>query len=323
MCASVLVVIGVIFGVLFGISPVMGQADDSIQTDARASAGCEKASSDMVRTGISDYELESGGETRRYVLYVPEAFEPTEPTPLVLTFHGFAGWPEQQMRNSNWRQVADEEGLLVVYPEGTGRPLRWRIGQDFSESGDAEKDLTFIGDLLDTLTEQFCIDLNRVYANGLSNGGGMSYLLACEMADQFAAVGTVAGAYIEPEDGCEPSRPIPVMTFHGTDDQIVSYTGAQSERFSFPAIEDWVADWGERNGCDAAPEDLPENGEVSSIQYVNCDEDAEVIFYTIDGGGHTWPGSEEPMPRLITGHTTQDIDASAVLWEFFEKHPLQ
>lgn len=322
MCASVLVVIGVIFGVLFGISPVMGQADDSIQTDARASAGCEKASSDMVRTGISDYELESGGETRRYVLYVPEAFEPTEPKPLVLTFHGFAGWPEQQMRNSNWRQVADEEGLLVVYPEGTGRPLRWRIGQDFSESGDAEKDLTFISDLVDALTEQFCIDLNRVYANGLSNGGGMSYLLACEMADQFAAVGTVAGAYIEPEDGCEPSRPIPVMTFHGTDDQIVSYTGAQSERFSFPAIEDWVADWGERNGCDAAPEDLPENGEVSGIQYVNCDEDAEVIFYTIDGGGHTWPGSEEPMPRLITGHTTQDIDASAVLWEFFEKHPL-
>lgn len=312
------VVISMVFSMLSGVSSVMAQ-----EGDVSESAGCGQPADINFSTGSSEYEIEAGGETRQYLLYVPEAFDPTAPTPLVLTFHGFAGWPEQQMRNSNWRQVADEHGMLIVYPGGTGAPLRWRTGQDFSGDGESEKDLTFISDLLDTLTEQFCIDLNRVYANGLSNGGGITYLLACEMADRFAAVGMVAGAYMEPEGGCEPSRPMPVMAFHGTDDQIVPYEGILSERFNFPAVADWVTEWAARNGCDAAPEDLPEMGEVSGVQYVNCDEGAEVVFYTIHGGGHTWPGSEEPLPRIITGHTTMDIDASAVLWEFFEKHPLE
>jgi polyhydroxybutyrate depolymerase len=290
------------------------------QKSVNASAGCQ--STTVFDTGVTEYELESGGQTRSYLLYVPDSFDPEQPTPLVLTFHGFAGWPAQQMENSNWRQVADENGILVAYPAGTGFPLRWRIGQDFNEANDSTDDLKFISDLLDELSDQFCLDLNRIYANGLSNGGGMTYLLACEMADRFAAVGTVAGAYIEPEGGCQPSRPIPVMTFHGTDDEIVPYMGIASRQFNFPRISDWVKEWSSRNGCDNTPEPLPDVGEVSGIEYLNCDEEVEVVFYTVNGGGHSWPGGE-PMPRAIVGHTTDDIDASAVMWEFFQQHPLQ
>jgi polyhydroxybutyrate depolymerase len=285
-----------------------------------SSSGC--GSSVEFETGATEYELESGGMTRSYLLYVPESFDPAAPTPLVLTFHGFAGWPAQQMENSNWTQVADENGFLVVYPAGTGFPLRWRIGQDFNEENDETDDVAYISDLLDALSDQFCLDLNRIYANGLSNGGGMTYLLACDMADRFAAVGTVSGAYIEPEDGCQPSRPVPMITFHGTDDQIVPYEGLTSRRFNFPRIADWVADWAARNSCDDTPETLPDVGEVSSVEYVNCDDNAKVIFYTVNGGGHAWPGGDTPMPERAVGHTTQDIDASAVMWEFFKAHPL-
>jgi polyhydroxybutyrate depolymerase len=238
-------------------SQVQAQSDE----DANPSAGC--ASIVSVEAGPQDYELESGGLTRSYLVYVPDGFDASSPAPLVLTFHGFAGWPAQQMQNSNWRQVADENGFLVVYPSGTGLPLRWRIGQDFNNANDEIDDLQFISDLLDELSDQYCLDLNRIYANGLSNGGGMTYLLACDMADRFAAVGTVSGAYIEPEDGCQPSRPIPLITFHGTDDPIVPYEGLTSRSFNFPHIADWVSDWAARDGCDATPESLPDVGDVS------------------------------------------------------------
>lgn len=314
MTKNVMAIFGVILLAFTGSANRLLDA----QSDSAPSAGC--GSTVQAAEGAQTVELISGGETRSYLLHVPESVEATTPTPLVLTFHGFAGWPAQQMEMSRWTPIADEYGFIVVYPAGTGFPLRWRIGQDFNEAG-ATDDLAFIADLLDTLSQQFCLDLNRVYANGISNGGGMSYLLACELADRFAAIGTVAGAYIEPEGGCQPSRPVPVIAFHGTDDQIVPYEGQRSRRFSFPSIEEWVAQWAARSGCDEMPEPLPDSGEVSGIEYVNCDADAQVIFYTVNGGGHSWPGGE-PLPERLVGRTTEDIDASEVMWEFFVKHSL-
>ncbi|NSW52601.1 MAG: hypothetical protein HPY85_08875 [Anaerolineae bacterium] len=258
----------------------------------------------------------SDGEIRRYLLHVPPGYDPALPTPLVISIHGFAEWPAHQAKISHWNQLADEENFIVVYPAGTGFPKRWR-----SNGGD-DTDAQFIADLIDQLQAEYNIDPNRIYANGLSNGGGMSFLLSCKLSDRIAAFGGVAGAYLLPWEACQPVRPVPAILFHGNADPVVPFEGGPSRSFDipFPVINDWVGILAERRGCEAVPDALPQQGEVSGVRYSGCT--ADVVYYTIDGGGHTWPGGGD-MPRWLVGHTTRDIDATRLMWDFFVQHPLE
>jgi polyhydroxybutyrate depolymerase len=148
----------------------------------------------------------------------------------------------------------------------------------------------------------------------------MSFLLACAMSDRIAAVGIVAGALPVSLEDCQPSRPVPAMMFHGTDDPIVPYGGGQLRREgSLPSIPEWAAMLAERNGCSETPQTIPAQGAVRGSEYTGCA--ADVIFYTIEGGGHTWPGGN-PIPVWIAGKTSMDIDATRTLWDFFQQHPL-
>ena len=169
----------------------------------------------------------SGGQERAYVLHVPKNYDPSIPVPLVISLHGFAEWPAHQMEISRWNDLADREGFLVVYPAGTGFPLRWRLRGDATNPDLPMTDVRFISDLIDRLMQEYRIDPARVYANGLSNGGGMSDVLACTLADRIAAIGGVSGAYLFPRDECRPPRAVPVIAFHGTDDPIVPYPGGE------------------------------------------------------------------------------------------------
>ena len=263
----------------------------------------------------------SSGETRRYLLHVPENIDPSQPVPLVITIHGFAQWPANQANVSQWNPIADREGFIVVYPSGTDFPKRW---QAFPQQSKADsKDVVFISDLIDSLSAQYNIDPSRIYVNGLSNGGGMTFLLGCELADRIAATGSVGGAFMLPMEECTPSRPVPLIAFHGTADPIVPFHGGPSGGFDlpFPDIPEWMNARAALNGCSTIPDPLPASGEVSGIRYTGCLEDAEVVFYTIEGGGHTWPGGN-PLPESITGPTNQDISASETMWQFFQQHTL-
>lgn len=266
----------------------------------------------------------SSGQDRRYLLYVPTSYNPARPTPLVISIHGFAEWPAHQSQISGWNHLADEYGFIVVYPSGTGFPKRWRASGQAEGSGDPMVDVLFISHLIDELGRRYNIDRARVYANGLSNGGGLAYMLGCALSDRIAAVGSVSGAYVYPLDECNPSRPVPMIAFHGTGDSIVPYTGGPSREFgvSFPVIPNWMAARAKINGCDESPADLPASGEVSGIRYSGCAQEADVVLYTIRGGGHAWPGGD-PMPVWIVGHTTQDIDATRVMWEFFRRFSIR
>jgi polyhydroxybutyrate depolymerase len=126
-----------------------------------------------------------------------------------------------------------------------------------------------------------------------------------------------------PWSSCNPSRPVPVIIFHGDADPIVPYWGGtvSPQKYTMPDIANWVANWARFNGCGSQPVDLPASGEVSGIHYTNCDQNADVEFYTIHGGGHSWPGGKA-LPKFLVGHTTHDIDATQVMWQFFQKHPL-
>ena len=259
-------------------------------------------------------KMVSSGQERTYLYHVPLTYDPAKPAPLVISIHGFAEWPAHQMQISGWNDLADKFGFIVVYPSGTRFPRRWQT------RGDSRRDVIFISDLIDELERQYNIDPRRIYANGLSNGGGMSYLLGCTLSDRISAVGGVSGAYAYPLEDCKPTRPVPMIAFHGTSDPIVPYQGepARDSEVPLPNIPDWMAARAEINSCAASPTQLPAHGEVSGIKYSGCAHGADVIFYTIQGGGHAWPGGE-PMPAWIVGYTTQDINATQVMWEFFSQ----
>jgi polyhydroxybutyrate depolymerase len=267
--------------------------------------------------------ITSSGETRKYLLYVPESYDPSKPTPLVLSFHGFIDWPAHHRDMTHWNEVADEHGFIVVYPSGTGLPLRWRAYEQPAEDQELSEDVQFISDLIDKLQVDYNIDPQRIYANGMSNGGGMTFLLSCQLSDRIAAIGGVAGAYMTPWEACAPSRPVPGIFFHGTADTIVPYDGGFYERSGtpFPVIPEWVKQWATINGCNLDPQEIPRVEDVSGVKYETCNRNAQVILYTIHEGGHTWPGGE-PLPERITGTTTQNIDATREMWAFYMQHRL-
>jgi polyhydroxybutyrate depolymerase len=266
----------------------------------------------------------SSGKKRRYLLYVPKSYDPARPTPLVISIHGYAEWPAHQMQISRWNDLADRYGFLVVYPSGTGFPLQWHTHGESGIATGPFADVAFISDLIDRLENQYNIDPARIYANGLSNGGGMSFMLACKLSERIAAVGMVSGAYLLPWNKCQPTRNVPAILFHGTADPIVPYQGGPSRSFDlpFPYIPDWVTALAQHNGCSGTSVPIPTHGEVSGVHYTGGATGADVVFYTIAGGGHAWPGSH-PIPAFIVGHTTQDIDATRIMWDFFEAHPMQ
>ncbi len=310
------------------------------QSETTVASACASAA---VVTGASKHTLDSDGLAREYIVYVPQRYDPAQPVSLIMSLHGFASSDAQQVLWTQWNTIADEEGFIVVYPQGMGSPARWNTGQHPIPAGDAQQveqetsdnplagllagffeevpvdDVAFLGHLLDQLETDYCIDPARIYVNGLSNGGGMSNRLACELADRIAAIGTVAGAYTELPGGCHPSRPVPVIAFHGVIDPIVPYEG--NPDINFPAIQTWAADWAARDQCDPTPQVVEGTvGAVTGVRYTGCAENAEVVLYTIADGGHTWPGGF-PIPFFV-GKTSEDIDASATMWAFFSAHPL-
>jgi polyhydroxybutyrate depolymerase len=262
----------------------------------------------------------SSGETREYTLHVPPGYDASRPTPLVISIHGAAIWPAAQQALSQWDRVADREGFIVLYPSG-------RTGQG-PRHFDAD-DVTFIGDLIDSVQRSHNIDPARIYANGLSNGGGLSFLLSCIMPDRIAAVGLVAAAHLFPASLCRDLRPVPMIAFHGTADDDTPYHGGKSGKswilpMPFPSIPLVTASWGRRNQCAPAPVESRVAPDVTRLEYAQCANNASAILYTIHGGGHTWPGGDDAyLPEWFVGTTTQSIDASNVMWEFFKAHTLQ
>lgn len=242
--------------------------------------------------------IRSSGEERGYRLFVP-AGDPTLERPLLVAVHGLGGSAALFDHTTQATQLAQQEGFIVVYPEGnqlTEHQQGWYI-----EPGSA--DVTFIRDLVTHLQTEYPIDPDRIYATGLSNGGGMVERLACDAADLFTAVAPVNGAYTFHKQ-CQPSQPISLMMWHGLDDLVVPYSGS----FQTPHIGTWAGRWAERNGCSTVPVTSNPHDNVAAESWNDCRNNVETILYGTTGSGHAWPGSTR---------SPNTIDATAAIWQFF------
>jgi polyhydroxybutyrate depolymerase len=283
--------------------------------------------------------MSSGGAPRTYIRYVPKGYERGAPTPLVIDLHGSAETAAVHVGNSAIGPYGDERGFVTITPQGMGSGLDSYWDTLFDGEIDSV-DVRFIGDLLDEAERTLCIDERRVFATGFSNGAFLTSAIACVHADRIAAVAPVAG--IRDFAGCDPARAVPALVFHGTGDRWVAFDGGLGpdalalppdasgrtlgEKTGFPedgpAIPTVVASWATRNGCAEQPTERTVASDVILVHY-ECPTGADVDFYRIEGGGHTWPGSEfSKQLESVIGPTTFSISANELMWRFFDAHPL-
>lgn len=260
------------------------------------------------------YSITVDGTERTYQLYLPSSAS-SDKIPLVVALHPLLLNGCQMQRLTGFDAIAEREGFAVAYPDGIGR--RW----DVVSGGD--RDVKFIAALIDELIRQYNIDPARVYAAGASNGAMMCHQLACRIPDRLAAIATVMGTPSQTVlDECQCAKPMPVMIIHGTDDPIVPYAGEPGQ-FSLASVAATAEFWAGRNGCAGEPSITPmpdtapnDNTTVDLIRYP-CADNAPVILYRVNGGGHTWPGNIYYFPQWVTGRVSLDVNAGELIWEFF------
>ena len=265
--------------------------------------------------------IQSGGLVREYRLYKPAAYTGATAVPLIINMHGYGSNNLEQEFYGDFRGIADTANFLIVHPNGTLDNQGQRFWNTFG-NGATVDDVGFIRDLIDSLSATYNIDPQRIYATGMSNGGFMSYALACELNDRIAAIASVTGSMAPSKLAtCNPQRPVPVMEIHGTADNVVPYNG---QPLTMTAIPTLVSAWVAFNNCNPTPvvTSVPNTSTADGCTaehsvYSGGDAGSTVEHYKIIGGGHTWPGA-----AFIIGVTNQDFKASQEIWRFFSQYDL-
>jgi polyhydroxybutyrate depolymerase len=318
-------------------SPAQGTAAGAATPAPVPSSGCGVSHQGPVTE--EKRFLDVNGTERWFLVTVPSAHDGNKPLPLVIDFHGLAEGAVIHALTSAFSPVAEREGFVVAFPQGQFDPVRWNSSPGTTFMGDPNDDLMFVDEIIDGLGQDLCLDRTRVYASGYSWGAFTTSLLACARSNRFAAIAPVAGLRLL--NPCPEERPVPIITFHGTDDTWVNFNGGfgpipfmankpstpaslapAAADLNGPGIPANVAGMAAINGCDPTPTDIPISAEVIRRVY-DCPAGADVEFYIVLGGGHAWPGSE--FSRAIAaaiGYTTFDINATELAWSFFQQFQL-
>ncbi|HEU0198472.1 MAG TPA: PHB depolymerase family esterase, partial [Nevskiaceae bacterium] len=257
---------------------------------------------------------------REWRVHLPVGYRSSRSWPLVIAFHGLFGTPAEFEKLTGLDAVADHDGFIVVYPRGIKKS--WAAGVNAPADRAGVDDVAFVSAMLGQLESRYRIDPRRVVITGFSNGAHMVQLLACRMASRWRAVVPVSGTLPPTEAaGCRPDAPVSIIAFHGMADPVDPYAGGKvklpggSPLVSAPAM---VARWARLDGCSSqmqtaivAP--LSAGIGVQKLTYPGCRNGKHVRLYRIVGGGHTWPGGPQYLPKFLVGAATHAISASAVI----------
>lgn len=264
----------------------------------------------QIKTGSFDFE----GKHRNYMMFLPNNYTGTTNFPLVIYLHSY-GWTAQQgMDYTLLNHVADTSNFVIAYPNAIPN---WNsgIGDNSSWPTPDVNDVGFINALIDTLNNNYSIDLNRIYACGYSNGGFMAYKLALQLSHRFAAIASVGGVISTSTANPLSTITMPVLQIHGTSDPWVPISG----KTGWYSVDETLSYWTNLNNCVESdttilPDlDKTDGCSVEKINYRNC---STVIYYKVINGGHTWPGAGPP--GYTAGNTNQDIHASTLILNFFK-----
>jgi poly(3-hydroxybutyrate) depolymerase len=287
------------------------------------------------KPGRYGVEMKSGGYDRTALVIVPKAYKPGAQLPLVLLLHGGGGDGAHILDKDGWAAKADKEGFLVVAP--TGLPAAPRLAADFKtnprvwNSGllnpksprAAISDVVYLGALLDEVQKRVPHDRSRVFVTGHSNGAGMTFLVGAELSERFAAIAPVAGM-MDVQDP-KPKQPLPTLYIIGTKDPLVPLAGGEVKnpwgtKTRLP-VANYLASWAKALGCETEPKTLSDKDGLKRVQYPSKSGGPKLSVVYIDGQGHTWPGGRATLPESVVGPTTDKLNATDAIWEFFEKHP--
>jgi polyhydroxybutyrate depolymerase len=289
-----------------------------------------------IQTNDQTYEMEFGGRERTYMVHLPPKEKMAKALPLLFHLHGGGGTAKGTpgLTFNRFNTLADQEGFIVVYPNAVNK--NWNDGRKLEDVIAWKEDIDdvgFITAIFDALKEKHNIDSSRIFTTGMSNGGFMSSRLLCDRADVFRG-GAILTASLSKDylPNCDPKKPVAVLVMNGTDDPLVPYNGGMVKVFrktrgEIVSTDEIVDFWKEKNGCEQKQEkiNLPDTSDdgttVSVTKYSDCKEGGALVLYTVNGGGHTWPGGKQYLGKRIIGKTNRDIVACDVIWEFFNSLP--
>ena len=262
-------------------------------------------------------------------MHVPTGYSGSVKVPLVLNLHGTGSTAEDEELFSGMDATSDDHGFIVAYPQGLipeGTGFDWNVPGEPLFGGvavppNAPDDVSFLTQFVSALGRRYCIDPSRVYATGFSGGARTASQLACDASDVFAAVAPVSG--LRRPTPCPATRPVPILSFHGTADPVDPYAGHGQAYWTY-SVPQAARYWAQQNGCRPTPATSSPDPGVTLLSYAGCRGGSNVELYTIAGEGHEWPGGPALPPRLtrVLGLQSNAIDANRTIWAFFEAHPM-
>ena len=281
-----------------------GSEDDP--TPSQKANGCSD-----YRPGTSTHTMTVDGQKRRYVVVAPAGVRSGEPRPVVYLFHGQGSNAEQTMAYTGMGDLVAKRGVVLVAPDALGKPSTWDVRGVQAGKG---RDAAFLDRVRAEVDGSGCVDTDREYTAGLSNGSAISFALACRKDADFAGYSGVAATFYEPV--CDTAPAASIIYFHGTSDPVVPFKGGKTPIFPVRAASSVMDDWAEHDGCSADPQESKAASDVTRYSWTGCDDDERVEYYVIRRGGHTWPGAAIQLPTL--GRTTAGVDATTLIADFFD-----
>lgn len=280
------------------------------------------------------------GLERTYLVHVPAAYKPQTPSAVVIMLHGGGGTGRAALWETGWADKSEKEGFLAVFPNAMARdparpshfsrnPQLWNDGSDrFYPGQKAPDDVRFIAALLDDLSARFSVDERRIFVTGFSNGASMSFRVGAELSQRIAAIAPVAGALWFDIPAVQP--PVSLCYITGTADPLNLIeggvpklaTGASDKVRAKPKppVRDSILKWARAIGCPVEPTATTDANGVRTETYASGKDGAEAVYIAVEGLGHTWAGGRSILPEIMVGKTSNKINATEVIWEFFQKH---